>query len=201
MSFDCVPCTLSKHAASFLLFLDSTGVYWGMYKHLIHIHIYCTSTWAEKTVASTWFLFIFCINLVPYANSTIQNFNSYGGYQVPGPRLQLPCHPAVYSSQNSASALHSWPAASWNTGAVPPFTALLDLTADSHCSHNLLVITLLLGPEEKSSVPVDKCRVRDGIYTAVLQPHLWTYPRHLHCGGTEGLWEESSAFFLRGGVW
>lgn len=53
-----------------------------------------------------------------------------------------------------------------------PSLLLLDLIADSRCSHNLLVITLSVGPKEKPSVPVDKCRVRDGIYTALLQPHL-----------------------------
>lgn len=57
-------------------------------------------------------------------------------------------------------------------GLFLPALLLLDLIADSHCSHNLLVATLSVGPKEKSSVPVDKRRVRDGIYTAVLQPHL-----------------------------
>lgn len=57
-------------------------------------------------------------------------------------------------------------------GLFLPSLLFLDLIADSHCSHNLLVITLSVGPKEKSSVPVDKRTVRDGIYTAVLQPHL-----------------------------
>lgn len=57
-------------------------------------------------------------------------------------------------------------------GLALPSLLLLHLIADSHCSHNLLVITLSVEPKEKSSVPVDKHRVRDGIYTAVLQPHL-----------------------------
>lgn len=86
-------------------------------------------------------------------------------------------------------------------GLAVPSLLLLDLIADSHCSHSLLVIPLSVGPKEKSSVPVDKRRVRHGIYTAVLQPHLGTYARDLHSGGTEGLWEDNSAFFLCGGVW
>lgn len=48
----------------------------------------------------------------------------------------------------------------------------LGLVADSYSSHNLLAFSLPVGPKEQPSIPVDKCRVKGRVNTAVLQPRL-----------------------------